>query len=62
MAWWGAAAFGREVCIMQGGCKQAKLVARLRTADGKDITVPRERWNVGRAVVYTLTVAHDHTF
>ena len=35
---------------------------RLRTADGKDVTVLRVRWNQGEAVVYTLTVANDHTF
>jgi len=35
---------------------------RLRTADGKDVTVVGLRRNVGRAEVYTLTVAHDHTF
>lgn len=35
---------------------------RLRTANGKGVTVVRLRWNVGRAVVYTLTVARDHTF
>jgi len=35
---------------------------RLRTAKGKDVTVVRVRRNVGHAVVYTLTVAHDHTF
>ena len=35
---------------------------RLRTADGKDVTVLRVRWNQGEAVVYTLTVARDHTF
>jgi len=35
---------------------------RLRTASGKDVTVVRVRRNVGRAMVYTLTVARDHTF
>jgi len=35
---------------------------RLRTATGKDVTVVRVRRNVGHAVVYTLTVARDHTF
>ena len=35
---------------------------RLRTAAGKDVTVVRVRWHVGRAVVYTLTVARLHTF
>jgi len=34
----------------------------LRTVSGKDVRVIRIRFNVGRAVVYTLTVAHDHTF
>lgn len=35
---------------------------RLRTASGTDVTVTGVRRNVGRAVVYTLTVARDHTF
>jgi len=35
---------------------------RLRTAKGRDAVVVRVRRNVGHAVVYTLTVAHDHTF
>jgi len=35
---------------------------RLRTATGKDVVVVRVRRNVGHAVVYTLTVARDHTF
>jgi len=35
---------------------------RLRTADGRDVTVTGVRRGVGRAVVYTLTVARDHTF
>ena len=35
---------------------------RLRTASGKDVTVVEVRWNVGNAVVYTLTVANDHTY
>jgi len=35
---------------------------RLRTATGKDAVVVRVRRNVGHAVVYTLTVARDHTF
>jgi len=35
---------------------------RLRTADGRDAVVVRLRRGVGRAEVYTLTVAHDHTF
>jgi len=35
---------------------------RLRTVSGTDIVVVRVRRNAGRAVVYTLTVAHDHTF
>jgi len=34
----------------------------LRTAKGKDVVVIRVRRNVGHSVVYTLTVAHDHTF
>jgi len=35
---------------------------RLRTATGTDVVVIRVRRNVGHAVVYTLTVARDHTF
>jgi len=35
---------------------------RLYTADGKHVLVVRVRRHVGHAVVYTLTVAHDHTF
>ncbi len=35
---------------------------RLRIADGKHVLVVRVRRHVGQAVVYTLTVARDHTF
>ena len=35
---------------------------RLRTARGIDVVVSGLRYNVGRALVYTLTVARDHTF
>jgi len=35
---------------------------RLRTASGVDAVVGGLRRNVGHAVVYTLTVAHDHTY
>jgi len=35
---------------------------RLREADGAEAVVAGLRRNVGRAVVYTLTVATDHTF
>jgi hypothetical protein len=34
----------------------------LRTASGTDVRVTGLRYNGGHAVVYTLTVAHDHTF
>jgi len=34
----------------------------LRTVNGNDVHVMGLRWNVGHAIVYTLTVAHDHTF
>src|SRR5205085_2855970 len=34
----------------------------VRTASGTDVRVIGLRYNVGHAVVYTLTVAHDHTF
>lgn len=33
---------------------------RLRAASGQDVTAPPARWNMGRAVVYTLTVTGDH--
>jgi len=42
--------------------RQLRPGDRLRTAKGKDIVIARVRRAVGRAVVYTLTVAHDHTF
>ena len=35
---------------------------RLRTEDGRDVTVLTVHWNVGEAHVYTLTVANDHDF
>jgi len=35
---------------------------QLRMASGKDVVVVRVRRGVGRAAVYTLTVAKDHTF
>jgi len=35
---------------------------RLRTADGRDAIVTGLRRNMGQAVVYTLTVARDHTY
>jgi len=35
---------------------------RLRTAGGKRVAVARVLQHAGRAVVYTLTVARDHTF
>ncbi len=35
---------------------------RLRTEDGKDVAVVALRDHMGDAHVYTLTVAHDHTF
>ena len=35
---------------------------RLRTEDGRDITITALRYHTGYAHVYTLTVAHDHTF
>jgi len=35
---------------------------RLRTAQGTDVTVAGVRRGVGQAVVYTLTVATEHTF
>jgi len=41
---------------------QLRLGDRLRTANGKHVVVVRMHQHAGRAVVYTLTVAHDHTF
>ncbi|HUY56149.1 MAG TPA: SBBP repeat-containing protein [Candidatus Nanopelagicaceae bacterium] len=41
---------------------QLKPGDRLRTATGAEVTVLRVRWNMGNALVYTLTVAVDHTF
>ena len=35
---------------------------QLRTASGTHVVVVGLRYNVGQANVYTLTVAHDHTF
>jgi len=42
--------------------RQLHIGDKLRTANGRKVTISRLRWHVGRAVVYTLTVAHDHTF
>ncbi len=39
-----------------------RVVDRLRTTAGKHVLVVRVRRHVGQAVVYTLTVAQDHTF
>jgi hypothetical protein len=41
---------------------QLRVGDRLREADGTEAVVAGLRRNVGRAVVYTLTVARDHTF
>jgi len=41
---------------------QLRAGDKLRTANGRDVTVTGLRQGVGRAMVYTLTVAHDHTF
>ena len=41
---------------------QLRAGDRLRTAGGLAEVVRAVRWNVGEAVVYTLTVANDHTF
>ena len=41
---------------------QLRIGDRLRTENGRDITVVALHWNVGDAEVYTLTVANDHTF
>ena len=35
---------------------------QLRTAGGAHAVVVGLRYNVGHAAVYTLTVAHDHSF
>jgi len=41
---------------------QLRVGDRLREADGAEAVVAGLRRNVGRAAVYTLTVAKDHTF
>jgi hypothetical protein len=41
---------------------QLRVGDRLREADGTEAVVAGLRRNVGQAVVYTLTVARDHTF
>ena len=41
---------------------QLRVGDQLRTAAGTDVPVTGLRYNVGHAAVYTLTVAHDHTF
>jgi len=41
---------------------QLRVGDRLRTERGMDVAVASMRANAGRAVVYTLTVATDHTF
>ena len=49
----------------QAGWVQAgdlRVGDRLRDASGRDVSVTGVRYNVGRAVVYTLSVAKDHTF
>jgi len=54
---------GREL-HGKGWLKARQLHAgdRLRTASGRDVRIVRILQHAGRAVVYTLTVAHDHTF
>ena len=49
----------------QAGWVQAgdlRVGDRLRDASGRDMSVTGVRYNVGRAVVYTLAVGTDHTF
>jgi RHS repeat-associated protein len=41
---------------------EVRVGDRLRTATGHDVTVVSIRAHAGQAAVYTLTVAHDHTF
>ncbi len=41
---------------------QLRVGDRLREMDGTEAVVAGLRYNVGQAVVYTLTVAKDHTF
>jgi len=41
---------------------QLRAGDRLHTMRGHDVTIVRVRHDVGWAIVYTLTVAHDHTF
>ena len=49
----------------QAGWVQAgdlRVGDRLRNASGRDVGITGVRYNVGRAVVYTLSLAVDHTF
>ena len=41
---------------------QLRVGDHLRTASGRDVVVTGLRQGVGHAMVYTLTIAHDHTF
>ena len=50
----------KEAAWVQAG--DLRVGDRLRGASGRDVSVRGVRYNVGRAVVYTLTVATDHTF
>jgi len=55
----------RDPALTKPGWLTARRMHRgdaLRTVSGRDVTVVRLRGHVGRAVVYTLTVAKDHTF
>ena len=55
-----ASAVRKEAGWVQAG--DLRVGDRLRDASGRDVGVIGVRYNVGRAVVYTLTVATDHTF
>ncbi len=60
---WVDASVGRKVGV--GGwvaAGQLRSGNHLRTTSGQDVTVVGLRRHVGQAAVYTLTIAHDHTF
>ena len=55
-----ASAVRKDAGWVQAG--DLRVGDRLRDASGRDATVEGVRYNVGRAVMYTLTVGTDHTF
>jgi len=50
----------KEASWVQAG--DLRVGDRLRSSSGRDVSVRSVRYNVRRAVVYTLSVATDHTF